>query len=549
MPTHLGRRRPLALLALALVLLGLLLGDRLTHGRWLILLAVAWLLGLAAAWPELPPETPRVDRAVVQIAFVLVSCFVLVAVQLLRTQVVLGPEIAARSGVDPETGAVVANPRLVGSALAGGRGRILDRNGVVLAQTVDDGSGPRRVVPDLAFAPVVGYDSPRLYGLTGLEAAYDAELSGRGGGNALRRELDRLLGRPAQGLDLRLTLDQPLQDLAEAQLAGRRGAAVLLDARTGAVLALASSPHIDPNQIAATADADLPAAEASWATVSADPAAPLLPRATQGLLTPGSTFKVVTAAAAIDTGVATPDRVYADPGYLDVAGRRIDDPNRPDPGRDQWTLTEALGWSLNAVFGQVGLQLGGPTLTSVAERFGFGAPVPFDLPTAASRVATTPGFLDNPGAVADTAFGQGELLATPLQMALVAAAVANDGRAMRPYLVDAMTGPDGGLVWRAEPSVWRRPVSEETARQVAQMMVWGVEEGGYRAAAIPGATVGAKTGTAETGQPGVTHAWHIGFAEEGDRAYAVAVVLEDGGSGGAVALPVATTLLAAALGR
>jgi peptidoglycan glycosyltransferase len=335
--------------------------------------------------------------------------------------------------------------------------------------------------------------------------------------------------------------------LADQELAGRRGAAALLDARTGAVLALASSPHIDPSRLGGTDAAGTADAQAYWATVADDPAAPLLPRATQGLLTPGSVFKVVTAAAALDSGAATPDSTYEDDGQFTIQGHTIDDPNRPDPNQTTWTLTQALGWSLNAVFAQVGLQVGADRLADMAARFGFGAAIPFDLPTAASQLASSPGDLAQSAALADTAFGQGEIEATPLQMALVAAGVANDGRIMRPYLVDRATGPDGGVAWTTEPSVWRRPIGDDTAAELARMMVWGTTEGGYRAASIPGYTVGGKTGTAETGR-GTTHAWFIGWATDGTRAYAVAVVVEEGGSGGSVALPIGRDLLAAALG-
>ncbi|HEX5500171.1 MAG TPA: penicillin-binding transpeptidase domain-containing protein, partial [Thermomicrobiales bacterium] len=522
------------------------LGDRIDHLQWLALLAAGWLLGLVAVWPALPPEMPGEARRALQTTIALGSVFVLIAVQLLRTQVALGGVIAHRAAIDPATGAVVSNPRLAAD-LGTGRGRILDRNGTVLAETIDDGDLPRRVAPDPAAAPVVGYFSPRLYGATGLEAAYDDALAGRASGNALQRELDRLLGRTQPGLDLHLTLDAGLQDLADRELAGRRGAAVLLDARTGAVLALASSPHIDASRLGGTDAAGSADAQAYWATIADDPAAPLLPRATQGMLTPGSVFKVITAAAALDSGAATPDSTYEDDGQFTIQGHTIDDPNRPDASQTTWTLTQALGWSLNAVFAQVGLQLGADRLRDMAARFGFGGAIPFDLPVTPSQLASNPGDLTNPATLADTAFGQGEIAATPLQMALVAACVANDGRIMRPYLVDRATAQDGGVAWQTEPSVWRRPIGDAAAGELAQMMVWGTTEGGYRAAAIPGYTVGGKTGTAETGH-GTTHAWFIGWASDGPRAYAVAVVVEEGGSGGGVALPIGRDLLAAALG-
>jgi peptidoglycan glycosyltransferase len=223
--------------------------------------------------------------------------------------------------------------------------------------------------------------------------------------------------------------------------------------------------------------------------------------------------------------------------------------NRPDETQTEWALVEGMAWSLNVVFAQVGLQLGPELMRRYAEAFGFEAAVPFDLPVARSRVSTTPDFLRSAPALADTAFGQGELQATPLQMALVAAAVANGGEVPRPYLVERMTAPRGETVWEAEPGVWRRAVGAEAAAATAGMMVQTVEWGVAQPALIEGATVGGKTGTAETGDGGEPHAWFVGFAgPEGEAPrYAVAVVLEHGGSGLAGALGIGRDLLAAGL--
>ncbi len=547
MPTF-DRRRALLLLAVLLAGAGLAAGARIADTQWLVLLGLAWIALLVAIWPRIDPRTPVTLRTALRLAVFFAAAFAALLVQALRTQVVIGRAIGARTGADPETGDVLADPRRAARARTTSRGRILDRSGSLLAGSVADPEGFRRTVTDPAAAPVTGYFSPLRYGATGLEAAFDNELSGTGGPGALAREMDRLLGRPPGRLDLRLTLDLDLQRMAADLLAGRPGAAVLLDARTGETLALASAPTIDPNRIAAIDDAGLAAATEYWAGIREDPAAPLLPRATAGLFTPGSTFKVVTAAAAIEQGIADPDTVYVDTGSLEIDGHVIPELNRPDETRDAWTLREALGWSLNVVFAQIGIQIGAGGLRQAASSWGFGGEIPYDLPVTPSVVEVDPGFLDAPVALAETAFGQGQLLATPLQMALVAAGIANGGDIPRPYLVASMERPDGSEAWRARPSVWRRAVRAETAASVGGMMEWAVAEGGIRAAAIPGARVGGKTGTAETGEGRAPHAWFIGYAEANDRLLAVAVLLERGGGGGTAALPIGRDLLAAGLG-
>jgi peptidoglycan glycosyltransferase len=476
------------------------------------------------------------------------SIMTLFAVQLVRVQVVMGDSIAHRVGVAPGSGDVISNPLLIAEALSTPRGTISDRGGVVLAHTVFTDGIARRLYPEPATAEVTGYFSPLLYGASGLEASWDDELAGRAGGNPLVRALDGLRGLPPRGLDLHLTLDSALQRRAHAALGERAGAAVLLDIESGAVLTLVTSPSFDPNALVAVTERDRAPAEETWTALTSDPRSPLVQRATSGLYPPGSTFKVVTAAAAIDLGVAGPETVYEDAGELTVAGHTLVEANRPNPEQTHWTLREALAWSLNVVFAQIGLQLGGEALAEAARGWGWDEGIPFDLPVEASRVSATPGFLANPVAVLETAFGQGELQVTPLQMALVAAGIANEGDIMRPYLVASISEPDGATIRETRPSRWRRGSGPEAARQTAEMMVAAVESGALGTAYVPGYRVGGKTGTAETGQ-GDPHAWFIGFiglpGEE--PRYAVAVIVEAGGGGGQVALPIGRDLLVAAM--
>jgi peptidoglycan glycosyltransferase len=542
------RRRIAAILFFLIVGYGLAARDSISDARWIAILWLSWIPLLIAIWPEVPPTVPPLGRSALRMTMIFLSILTLCAIQLLRIQVVMSDSITHRVGVDPATGDVISNPLLVDEALTVPRGTIYDRAGVALARTDFTDGVARRVYPEPASTEITGYFSPLLYGSSGLEAFWDDELAGRSGGNPFTRALESLRGLPRRGIDLHLTIDTDLQRQAHDALGDRTGAAVLLDIETGEVLTLASSPSFDANALVVVTETDRDPAQAAFAALSSDPRAPLVQRATSGLYPPGSTFKTITAAAAIDTGVARPDSIYEDAGELTIAGHTLVEQNRPNGQQTLWSLTESLAWSLNVVFAQVGLQLGGDALADAARGWGWESDIPFDLPVEASRVSVTPGFLDDPVAVAETAFGQGELLATPLQMALVAAGLANNGEIMRPHLVASLAEPDGETVRETRPSLWRRGTGTQAAGQTAAMMVYAVENGALGTAFTPGYTIGGKTGTAETGG-GDPHAWFIGFiglpGEE--PRYAVAVVLEAGGGGGQVALPIGRDLLVAAM--
>ena len=546
---HITRRRIAAILFFLIVGYGLAARDTISDARWIAILWLSWIPLLVAVWPEVPPTVPPLGRSALRMTMIFLSILTLCAIQLLRVQVVMSDSITHRVGVDPATGDVISNPLLVDEALTILRGTIYDRDGVTLARTVYTDGIARRVYPEPASTEITGYFSPLLYGASGLEGSWDDELAGRSGGNPFTRALDSLRGLPRRGIDLHLTIDSDLQRRAHDALGDRPGAAVLLDINTGAVLTLASSPSFDANALVVVTEADRDPAQSAFAALSSDPRAPLVQRTTSGLYPPGSTFKTITAAAAIDAGVARPDSIYEDAGELTIDGHTLVEQNRPNDQQTLWSLTESLAWSLNVVFAQVGLQLGGDTLAEAARGWGWESDIPFDLPVEASRVSVTPGFLDDPVAVAETAFGQGELLATPLQMALVAAGLANGGEIMRPHVVASLVEPNGETVRETRPSPWRRRTGAEAADLTAAMMVYAVENGALGTAFTPGYTIGGKTGTAETGS-GDPHAWFIGFiglpGEE--PRYAVAVVLEAGGGGGQVALPIGRDLLAAAMG-
>ncbi|MFT4037396.1 MAG: penicillin-binding transpeptidase domain-containing protein [Thermomicrobiales bacterium] len=544
-----SRQRIGGLLFLLLVGIGLAARDSITDAQWIALLWLSAAPLLLALWPDLSPRMPQINRATLRMAAIFLTIMALCAVQLLRVQVVMSDSFSQRVAADPATGDIVSNPLLADAALRTPRGAILDRNGVVLAESVLVNGVQQRRYPTPDTVDVTGYFSPLLYGRTGLEASWDDELMGLAGGNLLWQVEQDLRGAPPVGNDLHLTLDAALQQQAHALLGSRPGAVVLLDAQTGAVLALASSPTFDANALTALTDEQRAAAQASWATLTGDPRNPLVSRATSGLYAPGSTFKTVTAAAAIQRGIANADSVYEDTGSITIDSHTLVEANRPDDSVTDWTLRDAFSWSLNVVFAQIGLQLGGPALADAARNWGWDSVIPFDIPSEPSRVFVTPGFLDNDLAVAETAFGQGELLVTPLQMALVAAGIANEGEVMRPYLVQSITGPDGETLRETAPQGWRRGVDRAAAQQTAALMQNAVELGALGGAYVPGYAIGGKTGTAETAgeQP---HAWFIGFigAPGQPPQYAVAVILESAGGGGQVALPIGRDLLVAAMG-
>jgi len=325
----------------------------------------------------------------------------------------------------------------------------------------------------------------------------------------------------------------------------------MMDVKTGAIVAMASTPNFDPNKLYVNdgpqVNQETNTATAYWSQLTSMPDSPLVLRATQGLYIPGSIFKTVTASAAIESGVATPDTVYRDEGALTVESRVIPEENRPDPNRVDYSLTDAYGWSLNVVFAQVGLQLGPQRLADYAQRFGIGSDIPFDLPVAISELDTDPSFLSSQAALAVTAFGQGELQTTPLQMALVAEAVANGGKMMQPYLVKRISDDTGRTLSTDSSSVWKTPINADTATKMQALMVNSVQNGYASAAQIPGYVVGGKTGTAEVGGDKQPNAWFIGYAGKTDPEYVVAVVVENGGEGSKVALPIGHQLLQTAV--
>jgi penicillin-binding protein A len=371
---------------------------------------------------------------------------------------------------------------------------------------------------------------------------------------------DRLKGTTIKGNSLVLTIRPGAQRLAQRLLAGKCGAAVLMNPKTGAVYAMASNPGYDPNDLE-TADG-YARIEAQKSPCPPEAAAPLLNRATQGLYPPGSTFKTITAAAALDDGVYTPGSTFDDPGYCTEYGQEVKnalDQSGPE-AFGLVNLVEAYQHSINAVFCNIGIKLGARRILDEAKKFGFYSVPPLETPSdARSASGLYKGSkLFDPKTAAEysevdpgrTAFGQGKMLATPLQMAMVAAAVANGGVEMKPTLIKEVLSPSGGVVTRTHPQVLRVATKPGTAAELKNMMVEVVQAGTGTEAQIPGVVVAGKTGTAETCSCNTVYdAWFIFFAPADDPVVAGAVLVEDqpGGFGGAVAAPIAKQLMQAIL--
>ena len=408
----------------------------------------------------------------------------------------------------------------------------------------------RKYPPGGLAAHVVGYSTQSRY-RTGLERSRNDYLtaSNQNLSTLLESSLDKLKGATIEGNDLVLTLNMRAQRAALQGLAGRCGSVVALEPQTGKVLVMASFPTYDQNVI----EGNYGALQRIQAPCK--PPAPLYNRATYGLYAPGSTYKVVTAAAAIDSGRYTAGSRFHDPGYCEVYGRRVNnyDTTRPFGNVD---LRQALVNSINSVFCNIGKELGSKLLVEYSKRFGFYETPPLETPDN-ERVAS--GLYDDDGKLFDPkldsdvdvgrfAFGQERLLVTPLQMAMVAGAIANGGVVMEPRVIDRILSPKGTIVTRSRADELRRAVKPETAATVASMMRAVVESGTGTAAQVPGLVVGGKTGTAETGVAGTNNAWFIAFAGRERPEVAIAVVLEQqNGTGGQLAAPIARTVLQALL--
>lgn len=423
------------------------------------------------------------------------------------------------------------------------RGLILAEDGTKLATNRRTGNRETkryyRVYPQSRlFSHVVGY-SYVSRGSAGIERSYNDELIGEH--DEIESIVDQLGGGVKEGDDVRTHLHAGAQRAAIQGLAGRRGSVVALDPKTGAVKVMVSIPDFDPNSI-----------PSQYSRLNRDQTSPLFNRATQARYPPGSTFKVVTAAAALDSGRYNPGTLVDGRNNKPVGGVPLANSGGADFGTIN--LTDALTNSVNTVWGEVGERLGKGTMLKYMERFGFLSEPPLDYPVSQitpSGIYSGQRLLDEDDAIdiGRVAIGQERLQVTPLQMAMVAAAVANGGILMEPRIVDRVVEPDGSLRGRIRPKRRGRVISRQSADELRGMMSKVVEEGTGTASALAGIRSGGKTGTAEVDNGASNQAWFIAFAPLDDPKVAIAVTVErTQGQGGTIAAPLAKQVMQALLG-
>ncbi len=431
------------------------------------------------------------------------------------------------------------NRRVADARFAQDRGPIMVANSpAAKSEQVKDRYKFQRSYPNgKLYAPVTGFYSYH-YGTSALESSYSAALSGVDDSQFLTRLINLASGATPRGGTLETTLDPKAQKAAWNALNGRKGAVVAIDTETGAIKALVSYPSYDPNELASH---DLDATVAAWKRLNADPDKPMANRASREIYPPGSTFKLVVTAAALDAGMKADTEVDASPFKLPGSTRVISG----RCGGTKITLSRALQVSCNPAFARLGVKLGADALQAQAEKFGFGTKFLTEVGSSASRFPTE---LDG-AQTAMSAIGEFEVAASPLQMAMVAAAIANDGIAMKPYIVERVLDAELRVTSQTRPQQQTTALSAENAAALRQMMVAVVESGtGYRAQ-ISGVTVGGKTGTAHSDNERRPYAWFTGWAD--DPSVAVCAFVEDAEipatdiAGGAVAAPIVKAVIEA----
>lgn len=441
---------------------------------------------------------------------------------LIHLVVVRGPALSKHS----------ANPRpwIIENRVV--RGGIYARNGEKVAEsTVEGDKINRKYYYAQQYAHLTGYHSRRL-GKTGLEKACDERLLGQKGYS--QRNLEARWGiNRIKGEDVYLTIDHQLQMKAWELLSPYKGAAVVLDPRNGEILAMASNPSFDPN---------IDALENNWEQLRQDSDHPLFNRSCQGLYPPGSTMKIVTATIGLGKFPQLKSEYFDCQGEISIQGRVLHDLR----AHGQVDLKRAMAQSCNCYFANLGIKIGSDDFRSGLKAFGLGEIIPLDLPAERSTLKYG---MQSLNALAESAIGQGEILVSPLFMALITGAIGNQGVMMSPYLVQDIRSPEGRVLWKQEPHKLRSVADSEVAWQVQEAMIGVTEPGGTgTAASLPGIAVAAKTGSAEN-PTGPTHAWFVASAPAEQPRASVCVIVEHGGQGGTTAAPIAKELLRLALLR
>lgn len=408
------------------------------------------------------------------------------------------------------------------------RGSIYASGGERLAYSKVENGEQKRYYPFLnLYSHVIGY-STKTYGKSLIEKAYNTELLGENGISSVFNIKSKLSGEMPMGNDLHLTIDHDVQRVASQMMGNRNGAMVAINPKTGAVIAMVSKPDFNPNQTWLMQN---------WSKLSTDENSTFFTRASMGLYPPGSTFKTVTSASIIDN--LMDDTEIIDEGKIKIGNKEIS--NTKDKAYGNIGIKDAFKVSSNVYFASVGEKLGADKLRDTAENFAFNKKLGFKLPYSKSRFET--GHISSED-MATTSIGQGKTLVSPLHLAMITGAIANDGKMMRPYIVEKVVSPSGVTVDSAYHSSLTQAISPVTAMKIKEMMLEVVETGTGANARIYGIDVAGKTGTAENertdAEPDKTHALFVAFAPYDDPEIAVAVILEyAGGTGGSLAAPVA----------
>lgn len=449
-----------------------------------------------------------------------------------------------------------ANKRLLIQEYDVQRGQILGSDGRTVIATSEETEGAlkylRRYPLGPLYAHLSGYYS-FVFGRSELEQSYNDELSGRAPEVALQTLVDEVLGRDRRGASLVLTIDPRLQQTAAAGLGDRPGAVAAINPQTGEVLALVANPSFDPNILSSH---DGKSIRKAWNRLNADPDKPLLSAASDDFFPPGSTFKIVVAAAALENGI-TPETTFPNPPELDLPQTTETLENFGGDhcldGASEVTLAQALEASCNVVFAEVGLELGAERLADQARAFGLSGDIPFDnIPFQEGNFPPAEAFAEDLPGVAFSAIGQKDVRLNVLHMAMIAGAIGNGGVMMEPKLVKEVRDPTGRIVRGLQPKSFGQPLSPESAGALTRMMEAVVESGTGTAAQISGVSVAGKTGTAQN-PGGDPHAWFTAFAPAEQPTVAIAVVVLNGGdlgseaTGGAIAAPIARTVMEEAL--
>ena len=484
------------------------------------------------------------DRQIRRLAIAFLFLFGALAINVNYLQVIAAEDIANNN----------ANKRLLIQEYDVNRGQILasDRQTVLARSEPTEGELKYQRLypqePELGYGHLTGYYS-FIFGRTELEQSQNEYLAAHAEELFPQRFIDEVLGRDQQGATIVTTIDPQLQEAAARALGNNEGAVAAIDPRTGDVLALVSNPTYDPNPVSSHDPDEV--RRAYRELDPEDPGSPLVSRATDTFFPPGSSFKIVTAAAALENGLG-PDTLLPNPTAYDVPQTTDDLENFGGgqcSGGSQIDMASALTQSCNVYYAQLAVRIGPEALVEQAHAFGMSEDIPFDIPFVEGEIPPVGAFEEDTPAVAQSGIGQRDVRVNVLHMALIAGAIGNGGTMMAPRLVYQIRDPRGRLIQQYSPEEYNDAMSSANADLLTDMMVSVVESGTGTAAQVPGITVAGKTGTAQTAEGENPHAWFVSFAPADEPEIAVAVVILNGGSlgseatGGQLSAPIAADLI------